>query len=203
MRCKFGNTKQCKAIKWSNELLMLRQIVLNTPLIETIKWSVPVYTYKGKNVVSINALKNSANINFFKGVLLKDEFNLLEQQGQLQSDRIIKFVDLNEIKKKKEILHHYILEAINIEEKGEKVIFNKNPEPLPDELVFALDQDALFKKSFFALSASKQRGYIIQISKPKNSQNRQNLINKYKEQILNGIGINDKYIKKVNEWKNK
>lgn len=193
MRCKYGGTLQCKVNNWREELEMLRQIVLETGLTEEIKWGAPVYTHKGKNIVSVNALKESANISFFKGVLLADKHEILQQQGNLQSDRIIKFTNVNDIEKVKDILKTYVLEAITIEESGKKVAFKKNPEPIPDELLQAFEQDPAFKKAFYDLTLGRQRGYIIHFSQPKQSQTRTGRIEKYKEQIFNGIGLNDKY----------
>jgi uncharacterized protein YdeI (YjbR/CyaY-like superfamily) len=193
MRCKYGGTPQCKVLKWVEELKLLMQIVSETELEEEIKWGVPVYTYNGKNVLTINALKESANIGFFKGVLLTDSFKILEQQGNLQSDRIIKFRKTKDIEQIKDALKDYILEAIEIEKGGKKVEFKKNPEPIPDELLEAFEQDPAFKQAFYALTAGRQRGYIIHFSQPKQSQTRIGRIEKYKEQIFKGIGLNDKY----------
>lgn len=193
MRCKYGGTPQCKVNNWREALKILRQIVLENGLTEEIKWGVPVYTHKGKNIVSVSALKDSANIGFFKGVLLTDNHKILQQQGNLQSDRIIKFTNLEEIEKVKDALKAYILEAIEIEEIGKKVEFKKNPEPFPDELLEAFEQDITFKKAFFALTPGRQRAYIIYFSHPKQSQKRNDRIEKFKEQIFKGIGLNDKY----------
>jgi uncharacterized protein YdeI (YjbR/CyaY-like superfamily) len=193
MRCKYGGTPQCKVHNWREELEMLRQIVLETGLTEEIKWGAPVYTHKGKNIVSVGALKESANIGFFKGVLLTDKHKILQQQGNLQSDRIVKFTNVKDIEKVKDVLKEYVLEAIEIEESGKKVEFKKNPEPIPDELLEAFEQDPAFKQAFYALTAGRQRGYIIHFSQPKQSQTRIGRIEKYKEQIFNGIGLNDKY----------
>lgn len=193
MRCKYGGTPQCKVRNWVEELELLRQIVLETESTEEIKWGVPVYTRNGKNVLTINALKDSANIGFFKGVLLSDKHKILQQQGNLQSDRIIKFTNSADIVKVKVILKEYILEAIEVEESGKKVEFKKNPEPIPDELLEAFEQDHLFKKAFNKLTLGRQRGYIIHFSQPKQAQTRIGRINKYKEQIIKGIGLNDKY----------
>ena len=193
MRCKYGGTPQCKVHNWREELEMLRQIVIETGLTEEIKWGAPVYTHKGKNIVSVGALKESANIGFFKGVLLTDKHKILQQQGNLQSDRIIKFTNVKDIEKVKDVLKEYVLEAIEIEESGKKVEFKKNPEPIPNELLEAFEQDPAFKKAFYALTAGRQRGYIIHFSQPKQSQTRIGRIEKYKEQIFNGIGLNDKY----------
>lgn len=193
MRCKYGGTPQCKVHNWREDLEMLRQIVLETGLTEEIKWGAPVYTHKGKNIVSVGALKESVNIGFFKGVLLTDKHKILQQQGNLQSDRIVKFTNVKDIEKIKDVLKAYVLEAIEIEESGKTVEFKKNPEPIPDELLEAFEQDPAFKKAFYALTAGRQRGYIIHFSQPKQSQTRIGRIEKYKKQIFNGIGLNDKY----------
>ena len=193
MRCKYGGTPQCKVVNWVEELKLLRQIVLETGLTEEIKWGVPVYTHNGKNVVTINALKESANIGFFKGILLTDNHKILQQQGNLQSDRIIKFTNSADIEKLKSALKDYILEAIEIEKSGKKVEFKKIPEPIPKELTKAFENDPAFKKAFYALTTGRQRSYIIHFSQPKQAQTRIGRIEKYKEQIYNGIGLNDKY----------
>ena len=192
MRCKYGGTPQCKVNSWREELETLRQIVLETGLKEEIKWGVPVYTQNGKNILSIAALKDFATIGFFKGVLLTDGHKILHQQGNLQSDRIVKFTKTSDIQKLKDVLKSYIKEAVAIEESGKKVEFKKNPEPLPDELLQAFEEEPAFKKAFLALTQGRQRGYIIHFSQPKQPQTRISRIEKYKQKIFNGIGLNDK-----------
>lgn len=191
MRCKFGATPQCKVLNWVEDLVLLRRIVLETGLTEELKWGVPVYTHKGKNVVLINALKGSANIGFFKGVLLADTHKILQQQGNLQSDRLVKFINTEAIIGLAEVLKAYIFEAIRIEEAGLKVDFKKNPEPIPDELTQVFDADPAFKQAFYAMTPGRQRGYIIYFSQPKQSQTRFGRIEKCKDKIFKGIGLND------------
>lgn len=193
MRCKYGGTPQCKVLNWVEELDMLRQLVLETGLKEEIKWGVPVYTHNGKNIVTVNALKESANIGFYKGVLLSDNHHILQQQGNIQSARIIRFTNTAEISTIREVIKLYILEAIELEEKGVKVEVARNTEPIPEELEQAFKDDPLFRKAFYALTPGRQRGYIIYFSQPKQTATRQSRITKYKNQIYNGIGLNDKY----------
>lgn len=192
MRCKFGATPQCKVLNWVEELVILRRIVLETGLTEELKWGVPVYTHKGKNIVLINALKDSANISFFKGVLLADTHKILQQQGNVQSDRLLRFTNPEAIIGLAEVLKAYIFEAISIEEAGLKVDFKKNPEPIPDELIHVFDADPAFKEAFFTLTPGRQRGYIIHFSQPKQSETRYGRIEKCKDKIFKGIGMNDK-----------
>lgn len=191
MRCKYGATPKCKVHPWREALELLRQIVLETGLKEEIKWSVPVYTHEGKNIVSVSALKDSANISFFKGVLLKDPKKILQQQGNLQSGRIIRFTNTADIKKLTTALKAYITEAVAVEESGQKVLYKRNPEPVPEELIQAFKADPVLKQAFHALTPGRQRGYIILFSQPKQEQTRIARIEKYKQQILQGKGIND------------
>lgn len=193
MRCKYGGTPQCKVNSWREELETLRQLVLETGLTEEIKWGVPVYTHNGKNILSVGALKDFATIGFFKGALLQDKHKILQQQGNLQSDRIVKFTNATDIEKLKSVLQSYISEAVSIEESGKKVEFKKNPEPIPDELLQTFEQDPAFKKAFYALTEGRQRSYIIHFSQPKQPQTRIGRIEKYKQQIFDGVGLHDKY----------
>jgi uncharacterized protein YdeI (YjbR/CyaY-like superfamily) len=192
MRCKYGGTPKCKVLNWVGELKLLRTLVLSTGLSEEIKWGIPVYTYNGKNIVTINALKASANIGFFKGVLLKDEHKLLQQQGNIQSSRIIRFTEIKQIVEVKDKLLAYINEAIQLEISGKKITYKKNPEPIPEELTNAFKQDSAFKKAFYSLTPGRQRGYIIYFSQPKQSLTRIGRIEKLKSRILDGLGMNDK-----------
>lgn len=43
---------------YEKELILLRTIINFTELDETVKWGMPTYCLKGKNVLGIGALKN-------------------------------------------------------------------------------------------------------------------------------------------------
>lgn len=193
MRCKYGATPQCKVLKWTEILETLRQIVLESGLKEEIKWGVPVYTKNGKNILNISALNNSANLGFFKGALMKDPNNLLEQQGNIQLSRIMRFTDIEQLIPLEDVLKAYIHEAIEVEESGKKIEPKTMQQILPDELLAAFQDDPLFQKSFEALTPGRQRAYIVHFEQAKQSKTRIARIEKYKELILNGIGLHDHY----------
>lgn len=195
MRCKLGGTPQCKVLSWRDEILMLRNIVQASELKEEMKWGVPVYTLNGKNVVTIVALKESVHIGFFKGVLMKNPFNMLEQQGNIQASRIIRFRKMQDIKSVTDKIKDYIEEAIAIEKSGRKLESIKQSEPIPLELEETFKQDEEYKKAFFQLTPGKQRGYIIHFSQSPKPKTRLSRILKYREQIKNGIGLHDHYKK--------
>jgi uncharacterized protein YdeI (YjbR/CyaY-like superfamily) len=191
-RCAFYATPQCKVKNWRKELETLRQIVLACNLTEELKWSVPVYTYQNKNILIVSAFKDYCAISFFKGALLEDKQGILDKPGEsTQSARLIKFTSEKEIIKCAAILKKYILEAIAMESSGKKVMFKKDLDPIPEELENKMHALPVFKNAFYALTPSKQRGYIIYFSQPKQSATRVARIEKCVEKIMNGLGIND------------
>ncbi|MFC3879853.1 YdeI family protein [Algoriphagus namhaensis] len=193
-RCSLYQTPDCKVHTWKPILVQLRRIVLETGLEEEYKWSQPCYTWKNANVVMVTAFKDHAVLAFFKGSLLQDPSNILISPGEnSQSSKVIRFTDVNEVLKQEALLKAYIYEAIEVEKSGLKVEFKKNPEPIPVELIDAFESDSVLKEAFYALTAGRQRGYILYFSAPKQSKTRQTRIEKLSSQIKAGIGINDKY----------
>lgn len=152
----------------------------------------PVYTQNGKNILSVAALKEFVTVGFFKGVLLTDSQNTLQQQGNIQSGRIMKFKSTADVRSLTAVLKSYINEAVAIEAAGKKVVLKRNPEPIPEELIQAFDQDPAFERAFYALTPGRQRGYIIHFSQPKQAQTRIARIEKYKQQIVDGLGLHDR-----------
>lgn len=114
-----------KAPKWRAELAELRRIILDCGLAEEVKWNVPVYTCKGKNIVGINGLKEYCALAFFKGALLKDPNNILVRPGNVQSARWAKFTSVRKIAEMGTTLKTYIYEAIAIENAGLKIAAKK------------------------------------------------------------------------------
>ena len=193
-RCPLGGTADCKVLRWTKELEILRSIVLECGLTEQLKWGVPCYTFKNKNIALVSAFKDYAALSFFKGSLLSDTMEILTTHGEnSQAIRFFKFTNVQQIIEKKAIIKAYIFEAIEVEKQGLKVEFKKNPEPIPEELQQQLKQDLLFKTAFEALTPGRQRGYIIYFSQPKQSKTRVSRIQKCTPKILNGEGLNDKY----------
>ncbi len=192
-RCQYFATPDCKVNSWRNELIALREILLKTELQEELKWSNPCYTYDGKNILMLSALKNQAVIGFFKGVLLNDPKNLLVSPGKSsQSDRRLYYTDVDTIHDQESIILDYVAEAIEIEKKGLKVEFKKNPEPVPEELVAVFETDPALKTAFFDLTPGRQRGYILHFSQSKQAKTRFSRIEKCRPKIMAGKGFHDR-----------
>ena len=192
-RCKYYATPKCKVHTWQNELDILRHIVLEcVDLKEELKWSMPAYTFKGKNVLMIAAFKEYCALSFFKGALLKDPSNLLTKHGESsQAFRLIKITNSKDLIKLNTKIKAYILEAIELEKKGAKIIFKKNAEPIPEELELKFKELPVFKNAFFGLTPGRQRAYLLFFAAAKQAATRESRINKYLPIIMAGKGLND------------
>ncbi|WP_020407826.1 YdeI/OmpD-associated family protein [Hahella ganghwensis] len=183
-----------RAGQWQETLSKLRGIALDCQLTEELKWGKPCYTYQNNNVLILQGFKEFCALLFPKGALLKDPGNILEKPGDnTQAARRIPFTGLEDITGKESILKSYILEAIEVEESGLKVDFKDTSEfEFPEELQLKLNEMPDLKKAFEALTPGRQRGYLLHFSAPKQSKTRLSRVDKCVDQILSGIGLNDR-----------
>ena len=179
--------------KWENELKKLREILLGTELNEEFKWRAPCYTYNNKNILMLAHFKDSCRVSFFKGVLLKDEKNLLFKPGKnSQSSKYLQFENLQEIESLQKLIPLYVKEAINIERQGKKVPMKAKSElEIPKELQDQFDEDPSFSDAFYSLTPGRQRGYVLHFSGAKQASTRVSRIEKYKNRIFDGKGFHD------------
>ena len=182
-----------KAKIWKEEMEALREMLLSCNLTEELKWGKPCYSFENKNLFIIQSFKTNCALGFFKGELINDEKGLLVKPGEnTQSGRMIRFTHLKEIVKVKGTIKGYIKEAIEHEKMGTKTTIKEKAELIfPEELQSVLDKNVKFKKAFESLTPGSQRAYNMFFSAPKQAQTRTTRIEKYKQQILNGKGIND------------
>jgi uncharacterized protein YdeI (YjbR/CyaY-like superfamily) len=182
-----------KSKQWQEELQKLRTIILDCGLTEEVKWRVPCYTLEGKNVLFIGRFKESCVLSFIKGVLLKDAKRILIQQTEnSQSVRVIRFSTVRQIVELEPVLKAYINEAIEAEKAGLKVKLKKVSEfKMPEEFQTKLDEIPALKKAFTALTPGRQRAYLLYFSGAKQSKTRASRVEKWRQHILNGKGIDD------------
>ena len=191
-RCALGGTPDCKVHTWAKPMMLLRNLILECGLEEESKWGVPCYSFQGKNIAVLSALKDYFVLSFFKGALLKDEAKILEKPGEnTQAARIIKFTDSEKIIHLRTTIKAYLSEAIEVEKAGLKVTFKENPEPMPEELELAFEKDPILKEAFEKLTPGRKRGYILFISAPKQSKTRISRIEKVTPKIFEGKGVHD------------
>ena len=174
-------------------LQLLRKILHETDLVEEFKWKQPCYTFNGKNVIILAALKDHVIISFFKGALLVDKNGLLQKAGEhSQSARIIRFYNLDEVKKWVPQIKKLIKESIKVEDRGKRAEKNESFFiEKPSELVDQFNKDKKFDKAFHQLTPGRQRSYLMFFTAAKQTETRISRIEKYKDRILRGYGFND------------
>lgn len=194
-RCPLGGTPDCKVHSWPDVLLKLRAILLETELTEEVKWSVPCYTFNGKNVLIMSSLKEYVVLGFFKGVLLKDPDGVLIQSTpNMQAERQLRFTTVQQVTELEQVIKAYVQEAIEVEQAGLEVAYRKTSEfDVPDELQAMFDEDPAFREAFQALTPGRQRGYLLHFSGAKQAKTRTSRIEKCMPQIFEGIGLHDRY----------
>jgi uncharacterized protein YdeI (YjbR/CyaY-like superfamily) len=182
-----------KIDKWKVELTILRNIMLDCQLIETLKWGQPCYMFNKTNVVILANFKESCAVSFLKGALLSDTENLLVKPGEnSQSGRFLRFKSVDEIIEKEAIIKAYVFEAIEVEKAGLKVApRDPEAEPLIAELTQRFKENPILKTAFEALTPGRQRAYNLFFNAAKQSATRLSRIDSYTERILNRKGIND------------
>ena len=183
---------------WNELLEELREIVLSTGLDEGIKWLMPCYTDRGKNIASIYAPKNFVGLWFFQGALLGDPYNVLEnaQEGKTKAMRRWIFTSKDQIDRNK--ITEYLFEAIENQRAGRVIKPTKpksKPIVIPSELEDAFKKSSELKASFENLTYGKQKEYTEFIGGAKKEETRLRRLEKSIPMILAGISMNDKYRK--------
>lgn len=176
-------------------LFALRTVILSTELTEEIKWSVPTYTYKGKNVIGLAAFKSYVGVWFHEGALLSDFSSvLINAQEGTKALRQWRFNSLEELDE--DILRSYIQEAMQNVDHGKSTPKSEKVEiDIPVELKEVFDKESSLLVSFNQLTAFKQREFCEYILDAKRQQTKLNRLEKIIPMISKGIGLNDKYRK--------
>jgi uncharacterized protein YdeI (YjbR/CyaY-like superfamily) len=104
----------------------------------------------------------------------------------------IKFTSLREIASVRSTLKGYLYEAIELEESGAKIDL-KNPSeyPIPEELQRRLDDNAVLRSAFAALTPGRRKSYIFHVSSAKQAKTRAARAEKCVPMILSGRGFNE------------
>lgn len=184
-----------KHTKWTDELSLLRKILLEANLEESIKWGAPVYMFENKNIIGIGAFKNHCALWFFKGAMLEDPKNLLfnaqkDKTKLLRQYRISTDSDINIPYLKK-----LIQSAIHIEKSG--VIIPKAPPKkvsIPDLLLDKMDEDLELRTAFSQFTPSKQREFCEYIEQAKRMNTKISRLQKIILLIKSGKSLYQKYM---------
>ncbi len=176
-------------------LILLRSVLTETALEETIKWGAPTYTLNNKNVVGLGAFKNHVALWFFQGCFLSNEHGLLKnaQEGKTKAMRQIRLNSNDHFDI--EVLKTYIDEAIENQKKGLELKPQRksNTILIPKEFQPFLDDNKALNTCFYELTPGKQREYIEHINSAKRESTKMSRIDKIIPLILDKKGLYDKY----------
>jgi uncharacterized protein YdeI (YjbR/CyaY-like superfamily) len=179
--------------EWKNSLVILRRLLNESGMEETVKWGMPVYTVGGKNVAGIGFFKAYAGLWFFNGSFLSDPAKKLinAQEGKTQGMRQWRFQSSEEIDV--DLVMVYLREAIENQKDGKELKPIKKELVIPDELDVILSSDKTLKQSFESLGLSKKREFADYITDAKREDTKKKRLEKIVPLILEKKGLNDKY----------
>lgn len=192
-RCNRFATPDCSTRQWSQGLNELRQICLDSGLVETVKWAHPCYMHGGRNIVILGALRCDFRMSFFDAALMKDPKRVLEKQGpNTRYPAMIRFTNNAQVQRMRPTINSYLDEAKGYAEAGIKPPKEEHALELPSELVEALESDPVLADAFHALSPGRQKSYVINLNSAKKTDTRISRIARFRDKILAGKGATDR-----------
>jgi uncharacterized protein YdeI (YjbR/CyaY-like superfamily) len=172
----------------------LRELVLETDLIEELKWYQPCYTLNGKNVAIIGKLKDCCVLSFFKGALLADPKGVLEAPGpNSQAGRVIRIRSVEDVQRLAPSIRTFLKEAIANEKAGRTVAFKPIAErEIPAELQEQFARVKGLRTAFEALTPGRRRAYLMHFASAKQSSTRTARIERAIPDIMEGKGMGER-----------
>ena len=178
--------------EWKKEVSMLRALILECGLEESVKWGAPCYTIKRKNVVGLASFKTYVGLWFHNGVFLKDAAkHLIQASEKTKGLRQWRFQHLNEINADE--VRNYIQVAILNQSLGKEIKAATRSLAIPEELAQCFENNQAVQTAFEGLTKGKQKEYAEYISNAKRHETKVSRIDKIIPMILSGIGLNDQY----------
>ncbi|HEY4322646.1 MAG TPA: YdeI/OmpD-associated family protein [Mucilaginibacter sp.] len=175
----------------------IREVVHEaSPLLtETIKWGFPFFDYKGP-VCQVAAFKQHLGFGFWKASILNDPHHVL----RLGDEKAGCFGDIRTIADlpSKEIIIDFVLQAIDINEKGfkvpaKKVAVEKTVLVIPDYFADFLAKDPKAIEEFYNFSYSQKKEYVEWITEAKSDATREKRMETALEWIAEGKSRHWKY----------
>ncbi len=162
-------------------------------VVETIKWGMPFFDYKG-TMCHMAAFKEHCAFGFWKASLILDESSrAAENEAMGNFGRLTRLSDLPNDKQ----LAVYIRQAARLNDKGIKVSRRKPAQkkeiPVPEDLQLALRKSKKALASFEAFSLGHRREYVQWITEAKRDQTRQTRIETAVKQMAEGKTRHWKY----------
>ena len=179
---------------WRDELTMLRDLLRESGLEETIKWGAPCYVYNGQNVVGLSGFKSYFGLWFHQGALLADKDKVLinAQEGKTKGMRQWRMGSKSEIKPAQ--IKRYVKEAMALAKSDIKIAPARGkPVVVPAALKKALAANKKAAAAFAELTPGRKREYTDYVDEAKLEETKLRRVEKILPMIAAGKGLNDKY----------
>ena len=178
--------------QWPEEIRALRPLLLASGLEEHIKWGKPCYAVDDANVAIIQEFSDDLALMFFKGILLEDPADLLEEVGpNSHAARRMMFRSVEDVTDRADVVASYVSQAIAVEQAG-TALPPRPEEELAEELQERLASDSELAVAFDELTPGRQREYNLHVSGAKQAATRQRRVDKIVPRILDGKGLRDR-----------
>ncbi|KXK50069.1 MAG: hypothetical protein UZ05_CHB002001689 [Chlorobi bacterium OLB5] len=180
----------------------LRKLIHKTcpEVIETIKWGMPAFDYKGP-FIGFAAFKKHAVLSFWKAALMKDSKVLTGKETKGAMGNLGRIESIDDLPKDS-ILVKWIKDAMKLNESGVKFKPSAKPKHerkeygMHPDLEKALNKNKSAKKTYEAFSPSHKREYLEWIGEAKTDETRNKRIETAIEWMTEGKSRNWKYQKK-------
>ncbi|WP_235298301.1 YdeI/OmpD-associated family protein [Portibacter marinus] len=171
------------------EIQKLRSILQELPFEECIKWGMPTYTVKGKNVLGIGSFKHWSCLWFHQGSFLKDEAGVLEnaQEGKTKGMRQWRFANKEAIDP--DLVKAYAIEAYENQMAGKEVDIAKPASeliPLPQLLASHLNKNGKHLNTFESFTVSQKNEFSNYIKEAKREKTKLDRLEKIKNLLEEG-----------------
>jgi uncharacterized protein YdeI (YjbR/CyaY-like superfamily) len=162
-------------------------------VVETIKWSMPHFDYKGV-MCGMAAFKEHCAFGFWKADLILNRDNQTEKSGMGSFGCIKSVADLPAEK----TLIGYVRKAAALNEAGIKAPGRTQPKkrapiPVPDDFLAALKKNAKARKTFENFAPSHRREYLEWITEAKREETRKERMAKTLKLLAEGKSLHWKY----------
>lgn len=178
--------------QWPDEIRALRPVLLGAGLDEEVKWGKPCYSHDGGNIAIVQEFADNLALMFFKGILLDDPEDVLEEVGpNSHAARRIMFSSVEDVEAKADVVTAHVRQAVALEEAGAEVP-PRPEEELAPELAERLADDPALAEAFDELTPGRQREYNLHVSGAKRSETRERRVDQIAPRILAGKGLRDR-----------
>lgn len=160
---------------------------------EKIKWGSPSFEHKGL-MIGMVVFKNATALWFHRGAELTDPLKLLISSSEnTQQMRKVEFASAEDIDEK--ALRPLIMEAWQLNESGRsKPKTTRKKKPVQSGMLqSALSGSPDLLNQYQALPLYKQQEFAEYIEEAKREETRKRRLEKSREAISRGLGLNDKY----------